>query len=241
MKKIVALYDIHVPFNIDLNPVFEFVQDFKPDVVILGGDIHDWTSVCHWISDQSRALDGGTVFENYQELREVVLNPLKRASPHSKKIYITGNHEDWLRKAGEMQPNGRQYWGLEDNLKDVGIKIVPINIAYEANKNLVYIHGVYVNEFHAKKTVLAYHTSVIYSHTHDVQSYTMVSPVNITHFYKASSVGCLCNLNPHYNQNRPNKWVNGFNFCYVNDDGSFHDTQVIIVKNKFWANGRFYK
>ncbi len=34
MKKILALFDTHIPFNIRLDPVFEFAHDFKPDIVI---------------------------------------------------------------------------------------------------------------------------------------------------------------------------------------------------------------
>jgi hypothetical protein len=69
-----------------------------------------------------------------------------------------------------------------------------------------------------------------------------VSPVDIKQFYKGQSVGCLCNLNPYFMRNKPNAWVHGLDFTYLDtSDGTFADNPVIIVKNRFWANGRRYK
>ncbi|MDP2365103.1 MAG: hypothetical protein Q8M94_15210, partial [Ignavibacteria bacterium] len=74
----------------------KFINDFKPDMVILGGDIHDWTPASHWIANQSLLLDGQSIGKCYKELHDVLLNPLKEASPNSKVIYLQGNHENWL-------------------------------------------------------------------------------------------------------------------------------------------------
>ena len=116
------------------------------------------------------------------------------------------------------------------------------NVPFKAGPNLVYIHGTYTNEFHAKKTVLAYHSSVIYGHLHTIQTHMLVSPIDSDKFYKASCVGCLCHLNPHYNRNRPNAWVNGFSYAYVDKKtGTFNDFTPIIVKGNFWAEGRRYR
>jgi predicted MPP superfamily phosphohydrolase len=242
-KKILSLFDTHVPYHIRLDPVWEFTKDFKPDVVVLGGDIHDWTAVSAWLSDQSRALDGGTIQENYQEMEEFVLDPLKKASRSCEVIFLTGNHEYWLTKATQADPNKRGYIELENNinLARYHMKILPVNAAYEAGKNLVYIHGIYLNQYHARKTVEAYHTSVCYGHVHDIQAHTLVSPVSVKHFYKGQSCGCLCHLNPDYMKNKPNKWVNGFNYCYLDErSGLFWDTQVTIVDGKFYTGGRKY-
>ena len=239
MQRILSLFDSHVPHQIELGPVFEFAKDFKPTTIVLGGDIHEWGAVSSWVCNQARHLDGGTIKEAYGQMEEKVLAPLKQAAPAAKRIFLTGNHEDWLRKASEADPNLRGFVELGRNVE--GWRILPFNVPYRASKNLVYIHGSYQNEYHAKKTALAYHCSVIYGHMHEIQSHTLVSPVDDTCFYKAQSVGCLCTLNPQWKKNMPNAWVNGFNFCYVNDDGTFQDFNVVIVKGKFWAEGRQYK
>jgi predicted phosphodiesterase len=240
-RKIVALFDCHVPFNIPLGPVFEFIQDFKPTEIILGGDVHDWTAVCAFVTDQSRALDGGTLAENYVALTRTVLQPCHKAAPKAKIVYLVGNHEDWLRKAANADPNLRGFIELEENLpKD--IQIIPVNQAYHVNEHLCYLHGLYTTKYHAFQTVHAVHKTVLYGHTHDVQRYTDISPVDISQFYTGASCGCLCTMNPSYLKNRPNRWVNGFNFAYVDDKTKeFSETQVYIIRNKFWANGRRYK
>lgn len=239
-RKIVALFDCHVPFNIPLDPVFEFIQDFKPTEVILGGDCHDWTAVCLWVADQSRALDGGTVLQNYADLKSTVLDPLRKVAPKAKTIYLEGNHENWLRKASLINPNGRGYWELENNLpKD--IQIIPVNQAYKVGPNLVLIHGIYHNLYHARKTVEAFHISVIYGHMHTFQSHTLISPVDSSKYYVGQSIGCLSTLNPAFMKNKPNAWMNGFCYIHLNADGSFHHVPVVIVKGKFYANGRRYK
>jgi len=241
IKKILALFDTHIPFNINLDPVFEFAQDFKPDTVILGGDMHDWTAVSLWIADQSRALDGGTIMENYEQLHQRLLKPLSKAVPKAKQIYIVGNHEDWLRKASQINPNGRGYWELEKNLP-AGIQIVPQNQAYHINERLCYLHGLYTTKYHAFQTVHAVHKTVLYGHSHDIQRYTDISPVDVEQFFTGASCGCLCTLNPSYMKNKPNRWVNGFNYAYVDDKTEeFSETQVYVVHNKFWALGRRYK
>ena len=45
MKRIAALFDIHRPFNIPLDPVLEFLKDFKPHITVIGGDAHDFPSL----------------------------------------------------------------------------------------------------------------------------------------------------------------------------------------------------
>ncbi len=240
--KIVALYDIHTPMNILLKPVFHFIHDFKPDTVVLGGDISDFESASHWIANQGSPFDLNTIQEDYQHLHKIVLIPLKAAAPKAKVIYLRGNHESWLDQTIALNRNGRGFWELENNidLRKFNMKILEVNQSYTPTENLTYIHGVYTGMYHARQTVQAYHQSVLYGHVHDVQTYIQVSPINSKHFYKASSVGCLCTLNPHWMKNKPNRWVNGFNYVYINDNGSFHDVQVIIVRGGFWANEKYY-
>lgn len=241
--KIVALYDTHIPFNIKLDPIFDFILDFKPDTIILGGDMHDWTVASHWISNQSLQLEGTDIKKSYEELHSVLLNPLRAVIPPKSKIfYLTGNHEYWLSMCIDLDRRGRGYWEMKQNidLKKFNMKILPFNIPYRVNSNLVYIHGTNLNDAHAKKTVQDYHTSVFYGHAHTIQSYVQVSPVDVNKFYKGQCVGCLCNLSPHFMQNRPNKWVHGFHYAHV-DRKYFHDVQVVIVNEKFWANGKYYK
>lgn len=242
-EKILAIFDTHIPFHIPLDPILEFAHDFKPNRVILGGDLHDWTSVSAWVADQSRALDGGTITSNYEELHKHLLNPIQKAVGNTEKIFLVGNHEYRLQLAASINPNGRGFWELEKNidLKKFNMKVVPLNMPYRVNANLLFIHGIYTNLYHARKTVEAYHVSVLYGHCHTFQEHMLVSPIDKDQFYTGQAIGCLCNLNPGFMKNRPNAWVNGFCYGYTGENDSFQYVPVVIVHNKFYAEGRRYK
>lgn len=241
--RVLTLPDIHTPYNINLKPIWKFAADFKPDVIVLSGDVSEWEPASHWIADQSLRLEGKSILKCHNEVKEIVLDPILRIPGSPRVVFMKGNHEDWLDQCIDICKNGKGYWELESNInvKKYHIEFVEINKVWRPCENLVYIHGIYTNEFHSKKTVQAYHTSVLYGHTHDYQVYIQVSPLDTGKFYKAASMGCLCNLNPHYGKNKPNRWVHGFNYAYVNEDtGFFNDTQVLIVKGGFWAMGKYY-
>ncbi len=242
--RVVVLFDPHVPYNINLNPIFEFITDFKPQKVIIAGDAHDWTAVSSWLADQSRALEGGTIEDNYQELYSILLDPLYNATRKfpCKKVLQKGNHEGRLERAIGIHPNGRGFWELEKNLSTYeGLEILEQNSVVPVGPNLVVVHGEYATgQHHAKKMVEAYHTSVLYGHRHTFQSHTLVSPVTSSKFYTGQAIGCLCTLNPEFLKGKPNAWVNGFAYVYLQPDGSFHYVPVVIVKGKFYANGKRY-
>ncbi len=236
------LFDIHIPYEINLQPVFDFISDFQPDTVIMAGDGHDFGAVSTWLADQSKHLDGGILVDNFKELDEKLIKPMFEAAPRkSKKIYLVGNHEYRVIQASCADPNLRGYADLEKNI-DKRIELIPINVPYRIGNNVVIIHGVYTNLYHARKTVEAYHVSVIYGHVHTFQSHMLVSPVDNAKFYTGQSIGCLCGLNPQFMKNRPNAWVNGFAYIYWNeDDDSFQLIPVVIVHGQFRANGKLYK
>lgn len=241
MKKIVALFDIHYPHNIPLDPVLEFMEDFKPDVTVIGGDAHDFAALSYWASDQSRTLDGGTIKENLRELNNYVIAPIRKAvGKKSEIVYLEGNHEHRIALATTQKPDLRGFIELEKNLPP-DIKFFPINIPYRANKNLVFIHGLYLNVYHARRTVDAFHKSVYYGHVHTFQSHMAVSPVDVQDYYIGQSIGCLSNLNPDFMKNKPNAWTHGFAHGYMEDDNTFQINPTPVVKGKFWALGRKYR
>jgi hypothetical protein len=240
--RIVSLFDIHLPYNIPLEPVFQFIKDFKPHIVVLGGDIHDFPSVSPWLANQSRAWIGGTLKENYAEMVKEVFEPLAKATRGREVqiVYLEGNHEWRLRRAVELEPNGEGYWNLEKNIP-VSVKLLAMNVPYKASIHLYYVHGDKIGKHHSAQMSAMWRKSVLYGHVHDVQVTTDVSPIDVSELYKAASVGCLCTLNPLFMKNRPNRWVNGFNYAYIDDaTGTFADVQVYIINGQFIANGRRY-
>ena len=82
---------------------------------------------------------------------------------------------------------------------------------------------------------------IITQNTHDVQTFAKTTVESCKDFHTARSIGCLCNLNPAYQKNRPSKWVHGFGVAYVHPNGDYSFYNIFIVKYKFVFNDKLYK
>lgn len=163
---------------------------------------------------------------------------IKEAAPKSKIVYITGNHEDWVEQYIDKHPEMEGLIEVRDHIKGVD-KWIDFNRLFKVGK-LHYIHGVYTNEFHSKKTVMNYLVNVIYGHDHGMQSYGMVAQQD-QHGFMGKSVGCLCKDDMPFMKHKPNKWFKGFNYAYVRPDGNFNDYTVVITNGTFTAEGKTYQ
>jgi hypothetical protein len=241
MKKIVALFDIHAPYNINLKPVLNFMSDFKPDRVIFGGDSIDLAYLSHWQTLSPGKWINHDVHTDFSNMRDLIQSIKAKIKP-SNIDYLIGNHELWLEQFTDKFPYLRTHLDLAEGLKSsiLGVNIVPLNNSLKVG-NLHFIHGIYCNDQHAKKTVLAYQRCVRYGHCHDYQVYSVVSPMDTHKVYNAMSCGCLCNRNAEYNHGRPNRWINGFYVAYIQDNGDFTDYFVPIIRNRFVWGGKTYE
>ena len=127
---------------------------------------------------------------------------------------------------------------LNLKLKERGWKEIPLNGVYKIGK-LSLCHGLYTNQYHARKHVDIFGTSVIYGHNHDVQEHTRITYGN-TEVHKGKSIGCLCDVSPSYLKNKPNKWVHAFSVVYTYDDGNFNEYTINIINGQFVWNGKPY-
>ncbi len=142
-----------------------------------------------------------------------------------------------------MDTRAGNKYGIKDNvdLKKYNMHLVPENGITNWG-HLYFTHSTYLNDGHAKKTALTYRKCLIYGHAHDIQSYTIHSPIDAREKVLAKSCGCLCNRNPEYLEGKPNKWINSFNLAYIRPDGTFNDYDIVITDGMFTApNGKVYK
>jgi len=237
-----TLFDIHTP---DENkPAIKAVEllfsDFKPDYLIWGGDLGNWASFCHW--EEGWASPNQTC-DDFESVDKIITRHIGICGNECKYVWLQGNHDLWVDNYCKLAVNEKHLkeYDLKKRLflKDRKIKFIPINKTFNIGK-LKFIHGLYCNEHHAKKTLLAYNSNVIYGHIHTEQSYTYVSPVDDTQVRVGRSRPCLCNLNPDYLKNRPNAWTHGFSAWYVREDGTFNEYCVNITKGIFTFNGKTY-
>ncbi len=247
MYKIAFLTDGHYPFQIDLNPAFNFLADFKPNRIIFGGDWLDLAYLSHWQELSPGKWENRRLGADYADVRKIIINVQRKIKP-SRIDYMIGNHEDWidqfLNKFPTLKADNRGENGVMDlvtglRTKELNINVIPYNKVLTMG-HLNFMHGMYINDAHAKKTITTYQKCMRYGHTHDHQVHSFISPLDSNSIKNAMSVGCLCNKNPDYNNGRPNRWQHGFYVAYIRDNGDFSDYFIPIIKGHFVFNDKLY-
>lgn len=253
MKKSVIISDIHHPYQnrLAFSSVLNFLKDFVPDEVLLLGDIMDCQTLNSHEQGNLRHFETKRLIGDYRALENEIIYPINKVCPKAKKIYLAGNHEQWIEFAIDKDPSKLEgIIELENNVDLKGWEYIPylkkkgrgIELGRYNIGKLHCIHGEYTNQYHAAKTVNAYGRSVVYGHSHTIQSHTQLTAGNISDFHIAWSIGCLCNLSPSYMKGGANKWVNGFAIVYSDEKtGNFNLYQVVIFNNKFIWNDKIYK
>lgn len=253
MEKFIALYDLHWGYENRgghkvalhdpkaLSVALQFMEDFKPKHVILGGDILDCGSVSHHNKHKAGAVEGLRLFSDAVELRDTLLEPIERIAK-GRLVYHVGNHEDWLNDLVSEQPG---LSGIVDiaNVLKLGKRweVIPCGEASRLGK-LVFIHGDQIkgSEFVAKNAVVAYEANVRFGHHHTFQVHTKTSAVDLNG-HTGVAIPCLCKKNPSYGGGAPNKWMQGFSYGYVDPKtGYFNDYFPIIINGHALIEGTHY-
>lgn len=242
IKTALLLPDIHHPHQSKqtMKAVEKFMADYRWDYLVYTGDAMNMDAVCHWNENKQRKLEGKRIKKEYDNFVSDVLNPHRElVGKRCKTVYLLGNHENWIEEALDKNPQAEGYWEAENNLPS-WVEIIPFNKIYRLGKLRV-IHGYYTNLHHAKKTVEAFERSVAYCHSHDIQFQTKVTADDVRDFHTGQSIGCLCNLNPDYAKDKPNRWVHGFGVVYIQPSGAYNLYQIVIANSQFIWNGKLYK
>jgi hypothetical protein len=255
VKKFLSWFDIHYGFDRrgghkypSHNPkalaaVLKFADDFKPDYMTLGGDQLDLRVISHWTKKSKLSMEGLRLRDDFVGFKTEVLDPLNRVLPEkcSKRVHV-GNHEAWVHQF------------LDENPALEGLLDVDTHVGYTASGWTTYqqgqasrigklhiVHGDHVRGTNIAKNALdMYEESVRFGHFHTYAAYTKQSALNVTHVKTGVAVPCLCSRVASYGKGAPNRWMTGFNLGYVFPDGTFTDTVVILINNRFAWNGRVY-
>lgn len=220
----------------------QFIADFKPDHVILGGDMLDCGMISHHNSEKPGQVEGLRLLSDAKGLIQNVITPLEN-QVKGRLVYHTGNHEDWLAQLAAKLPGIEEMLAVEHvlDLSDQW-EVISQGGASKLGK-LTFIHGDQLpsGEHSAKAAVVAYERNVRFGHFHTFQTYTKTSAVDMNG-HTGIAVPCLCKKDPNYGKTAPNRWMQGFLWGYVGGpDGCFSDYVSVIVNGKFFANGKLYR
>jgi predicted phosphodiesterase len=242
----VFLSDVHLPYQINLKPLFQYLKDLQPDQIVLGGDILDGPDhgVDGWTMEQVEKRGFECYDRDVKLIKEFVAS-LHKAAPKAKIVYLEGNHEERYMRLVRRYPNAlKARFRLWDAVP--GVKWIPYGDYDSFYKvgDMLFTHGTIFPDAHSKKMAMAYlPDKVCYGHIHDFQSYTTHNGDPRKPGRYAVTAGCLCGRLPDYKKGHPNKWVNGF-VSWTSVNGTTSAVPVLIeswgfaVGNKLYLQGK---
>jgi len=227
-KKVVAIADVHYPFNIPFTGFEKFLADYSPDVLIYLGDFIDVPYLSKYDKNNKLVL-GNKLRQEYDDVMEIMDRQIK-ISKANEVYYVEGNHEFRVRKFLEEYPAGEGFIEIPIAMKleDRGITWIELNDWIRLG-NLFFTHGMYHNKYHARQHLDTHQRNIIYGHLHTHQVHSGYHPFDKSLPYVAKSIPCFCHLNPTYMKNRPNQWLNGLYQCEIETNGTFYDNILVVI------------
>lgn len=206
----------------------KFMAWYQPDVDLIFGDYLDCEGISHWPSD---SMEPRRMVPEILAGRRDLSERNELTPKTSTRIFLCGNHEDWIRQAMSRMPEffeGIDQLGYDFsvegllNLKGLGYEFFEVNHVVKIGK-AHFTHGLYTPKNHAAKHVAEMKGNIYYGHLHDNQTHNETS---LDGAMEGASNGCLCRLDAKFLRGKPNKWVQGFGVWEFFPDGSY--TRVFI-------------
>lgn len=253
MKKFLALFDLHFGFefkngiktpthNIKLvRAVQKFYKDFKPDVLILGGDQLNCGPISHWHHGKPRLTRDLKLKDEIDLLKKEIIEPFYSCP---EKIWMDGNHEAWISQFLDEHPSLEGMIEPLNSINSLNAKyaqgeIYKLGKLHFAHGDTLLGKGNYINP--AQILINKTRVNIRVGHLHTYFAATDFNPLKSNDYHTAIVVPCMCNTNPAYVKNAPSKILNGFLYGYVYPDGNFSDYVVVAHNNKFVVNGVKYE
>lgn len=246
--RVMARPDSHIEEKdeIALKLYEDFANWYKPHVDLIMGDFIGAGGVSHW---DAKDLKPKRLIPEIREARKV-LESFIAATPETKtRIYLTGNHEDWIEQAmiknlpemfdgmdeldGDVTPNLKKLL----NLDKYGYDLIELNHILKIGK-AHFTHGFYTGNNHPQVHLNKIKASIYYGHLHDMKN-THDSGLHGT--IEAASLGCLCRVDGKFLKGKPTNWIQGFGVFEFFPDGTYSFYQVKIFNGKFSFNGKVFK
>ena len=218
------------------------MDDISFDGFIILGDYMDMSPISHWLKHKRKTLENKRMLTDYIEGNKLLDEFDKRLPKSCDKRFFYGNHEDWYYQLIEEYPalEGLLEPKIELKLEERGYKVYDKINHIERIGRLSFTHGIYHQQNFVKKHIDELKTNVIIGHLHTPRMRFASSPAREIAI-SGYSIGCLSDLAPAYQKNRPNSWVHGFGVVYFYDNGGYFDVDIKrIVKGKFIFNDKLY-
>lgn len=243
----IVIPDQHYPLHDEsaISCVLQAIEIVKPTHFINLGDVGEWESVSAWRYKGKKLppleYQLPTIDEEIRQVNEG-LDKFDKALEKvgcENKYMLCGNHDEWLDKFVERHPYMKEYtFRNACRINERGYKYYEHNRCLKIGK-LNFIHGAYTTIYHARRTLDAYGSNVVYAHVHDVQRHTQTKLDSGT--IAAWSLGCLKDMSSNKNKwlrGRLHNWSHAFGIVTWQPNGNFQIEVIDIQKGKcsVWGN-----
>lgn len=251
IKIYAILADIHYPkiHKPTLNAVFDYLDENKVDGIVYQGDQLDLECISHHTKNKPLyRLRNGFIKDVEGFERDVLLPIEAKLKKDTERYWLDGNHERFAYDLIEEQPEleGAVDYKKLLKLQERGYKITELGHCLKIGK-LNIIHGEVLSGignqagiYPARKAVELYAGNVLAAHTHAMQMYTKISPVEHTQKWAGYINGIIGDTNPSYLRNRATAWSHGFAILEVHEDKNFNLHLIHIHNGRFSYGGKLY-
>lgn len=239
--------DTHVPLEdkAAVDVVLQALSIVRPDTLVHLGDLGEWESCSHWRWSRRRKPPLEYLIPEIDADFAAVqlwldrLDAACKAAGVSRRVLLTGNHDEWVNRVVEEYPYLAGTHGLEVGLrlKARGWEVHPEGDFYRLG-DLHLTHGSVgpAGTHHTRRRAMGWGVSTLYGHGHDVQ---VSSHGTVGGVIQATSLGCLKKLDRAANpwlKGQPTAWSHAFGLVHV-VDGHAHLQIVPIIHGRAIVNG----
>lgn len=247
ISKAVVYADLHAPYHDPhaLSILCQVIAIEKPNTIVDLGDTGDWDSISRFNKGLPRKQEGKRLIKDIRTVQDIDLQ-VHSACPESSRVKHKGNHEERLERYLDEHPE----------LEGVLDEVLHCNNLYKDVKEikhggfsnigkLMFHHGDrrgYQSIHHAKQWA-SIGRSIVYGHHHSVQQFAheTLTKSGIPDKHRAFAIGCLCDLNRDWMENKKSLWQQSFAVVYFDEQGFFNLYNIDITNKQAIWNGKIYK
>lgn len=242
MKHWIILPDMQIPYEDkrSVSAVEKYMAAHTWDGYLNLGDFLDFNELSSFVKGKPGAVkeNVAATFDAGRKIIRRHAQIIRKNNVHARMVLLQGNHDYRAVSYGDEHPGMKEHLDVPKNLGLEELDVEWIKSWEEGRLfklgNAYFLHGNYINKYHAARMVDAYGVCVYYGHTHDVMFFPKMTRGN-KETLEAGSLGCLCRYDQQYMQGKPHNWQQAVSTLYLQESGNFNLYVSRIFNHRFIA------
>jgi len=239
-KRWIILPDLQIPYEDkrSLAAVESYMGAHRWDGYLNLGDFLDFNELSSYVKGKPGAIkeDVASTFAAGNAILNRHARILRHPNSKCRMVLLQGNHDYRAVSYAEEFPHLKEHLDVEANLhlKESGIEWIK---SWEEGTtfrlgNAYFVHGLYINKYHAMRMVETYGVCIYYGHTHDVMLAPKVTRGN-NKTLEGGSLGCLCRYDQRYLKGKPTNWQQAVGTLFLRPGGNYNLYISRIFNHRF--------